>query len=706
MADRKDPPPSGMADTPSRLPVTHPGLPLPFGVRLDAEGANFALFSRHATLVTLLLFRSAEETEPCCTIPLHPYRHRTGDVWHVWVSGVRSGYAYAYRVSGPWAPSQGHWYNPHKLLIDPLAPLMSGVDDWDFAAARAWQGDAAGERCMDVADNLATAGRGLVVNAPIDWEGDQPLRLPWSQTILYETHVRGFTVHASSGVACPGSYPGLSEKIPYLQALGVTAVELLPVQEFNEHGLDRRNPEGEQLRDYWGYNPVGFIAPKANYAVDREGGGPLLEFKRMVKALHRAGIEVFLDVVFNHTAEGNAAGPLLHLRGLDNPIYYLLDREYGHYRDDTGCGNTLNCNHPVVRDLILEALRHWVLEMHVDGFRFDLAAVLGRDEAGNVAPNAPLLERLAEDPILRETKLIAEAWDAGGAYELGAFGGGRWSEWNGRYRDEVRRFWRGEPGMAGALASRLCGSADIFRGAGKAPCNSINFVTSHDGFTLNDLVSYASRHNRANGEDNRDGPADDFSRSFGCEGATGDVGTEAMRRRQIRNLIATLMLSRGVPMLLGGDEFRRTQQGNNNAYCQDNEVSWYDWSLLEQHADIHAFTRDMIAFRKRHPLLCDESFYSEADVTWFDAAGNTPDWSAPSRHLGCCLHPAAHLPDRLCLLFNAADSTLEFRLPANLPGRWQVAVDTSQETLAEPVPLPGRHVPLGSLSLMVLCCTD
>jgi isoamylase len=692
-ADRTDPG--------GRLHV-QPGRALPFGVHLDATGANFALFSRHAEGVTLLLFPAAEAAEPCLTVALDPVRHRTGDVWHAWVEGVRAGFAYAYRVSGPWAPEKGFWYNPHKLLVDPLAPLMSGVACGDFAAALAWQEDATGRWLPSRADNLASAARGLVVDATFDWEGDQPLRLPWSRTILYETHVRGFTVHASSGVAHPGSYAGLIEKIPYLQALGVTAVELLPVQEFNQHGLDRRAPGGEQLRDYWGYNPVGFIAPKADYARDRQGAGPLLELKRMVKALHGAGIEVFLDVVFNHTAEGGAAGPLLHLRGLDNSIYYLLDGQSGHYRDDTGCGNTLNCNHPVVRELILDALRYWVLEMHVDGFRFDLAAVLGRDEAGNIMPNAPLLERLAEDPILRETKLIAEAWDAGGAYELGGFGSGRWSEWNGRYRDEVRRFWRGDPGMAGVLASRLAGSSDVFRGAGKTPCNSINFVTSHDGFTLNDLVSYARKHNMTNGEDNRDGPGDDFSRNFGCEGPCDDPGIEALRRRQIRNFIATLMLSRGVPMLLGGDEFRRTQQGNNNAYCQDNAVSWYDWSLLQRHADIHTFTRAMIAFRSRHPLLCDESFYSDADVTWFDAAGHTPDWFAGNRHLGCCLHPAAHQPDKLCLLFNAQDTALDFTLPVHLAEGWRVAIDTAREAVREPVQLDGGRVRLEPLSLMVL----
>ena len=693
-----------MATAPDNKPLTvRPGAPLPFGVRLGHDGANFAIFGRHAEAVTLLLFTRVEDTEPRWAIGFDPTLHRTGDIWHAWVEGVGPGWAYAYRVAGPWMPDQGLWYNTQKVLIDPLAVLVHGAACWDFAAARAGEGDEQVTPPPNNIDNLATAGRGLIVDSEFDWEGDRPLRLPWARIILYETHVRGFTIHPSSGVSQPGTYRGLVEKIPYLKELGVTAVELMPVQEFNENELGRHNPlTGERLRNYWGYSPIGFIAPKASYASDQRGAGPLLEFKEMVKALHRAGIEIFLDVVFNHTAEGNESGPMLHLRGLDNPIFYRLQPDARHYRDDTGCGNTLNCNHPVVRELILDALRYWVLEMHVDGFRFDLAAVLGRDEAGHVMANAPLLSRLAEDPILREVKLIAEAWDAGGAYELGYFCCNRWSEWNGRYRDEVRRFWRGDPGMAGALASRLAGSSDIFRGGNKEPFNSINLITCHDGFTLNDLVSYQHKRNQANGEDNRDGTSDNFSFNCGIEGPTDDPAVEVMRRRQIKNLIATLMLSRGVPMLLGGDEFRRSQNGNNNAYCQDNETSWYDWSLTTMHREIHQFSRAMIAFRRRHPLLCEEQFYSDRDVTWFDAEGHDPDWSAPNRHLGCYFHPRSSAPDEVCLLCNAEARALEFTLSALRGEDWRIAVDTAAKGRPEHEHACSARLSLASFSLIVL----
>ena len=414
-----------------------------------------------------------------------------------------------------------------------------------------------------------------------DWEDARPLKRPWSETVIYETHVRGSTIHPSSQVAAPGTYRGLAEKISYFQELGITAVELMPVFEFNERDVARIDPiTGQHLTNYWGYLPVAFMAPKGTYCSRGGHGQQKLEFKEMVKAFHQAGIEVILDVVLNHTAEGNHLGPTLCFRGLDNAIYYMLeesDRRF--YKDYTGTGNTLNANHPIVRDFILHVLRYWTLEMHVDGFRFDLASVLGRDVHGRLIADAPLLERIAEDPILRDVKLIAEAWDAGGAYQVGSFAERRWAEWNGRYRDDVRRFWRGDEGMVGLLASRICGSADLYQASGKGPESSINIVTCHDGFTLNDLVSYRHKHNEANGEDNRDGIDENYSENYGIEGQTDDPQIEATRKRQIKNLILTLFVSRGVPMLLGGDEFRRTQRGNNNAYCQDNEISWYDWTL-------------------------------------------------------------------------------------------------------------------------------
>ena len=419
-----------------------------------------------------------------------------------------------------------------------------------------------------------------------DWHDDQPLRHPSSRIVIYEMHVRGFTIHPSSGVEHPGTYRGLVEKIPHLKELGITAVELMPVHEFNECQVAGINPQtGKPLRNYWGYDPVAFFAPKASYSSAGGLGQQTLEFKEMVLALHQAGIEVILDVVFNHTAEGSELGPTLCFRGIDNAIFYMLASDKRRYINCTGTGNTINANHPVVRDHVLAALRYWKIEMHVDGFRFDLASILGRDGDGKLLANAPLLERIAEDSILRDVKIIAEAWDAAGAYEVGSFSERRWASWNGRYRDDVRRFWRGDDGMLGSFASRICGSADIYANSGKGPECSINYVTCHDGFTLNDLVSYRDKHNEGNGQNNHDGTDANFSENNGAEGETTDAGIETLRKVQIKNLLLTLLISRGVPMLLGGDEFRRTQGGNNNAYCQDNETSWFDWRLPEQHGE-------------------------------------------------------------------------------------------------------------------------
>ena len=467
----------------------------------------------------------------------------------------------------------------------------------------------------------------IFLNEPFDWQGDQPPRHPWSKTVIYETHVRGFTMHPTSGVDHPGTYRGLMEKIPYLTALGVTAVELMPVQEFNDTPLSRARTRthGQPLSNYWGYDPVVFRAPKASYSSAGGVGQQKLEFKEMVRACHRAGIEVILDVVFNHTAEGDERGPTFCFRGIDNAIFYTLADDKRYYKDYTGTGNTVNANHPVVRDHILAALRYWMVEMHVDGFRFDLASVLGRDRTGKLLANAPLLERIAEDPILRDVKIVAEAWDTAGAYEVGSFSERRWAEWNGRYRDDVRRFWRGDDGMLGLFASRICGSADIYTKSGKGPEGSINFVTCHDGFTLNDLVSYREKHNDANGEHNHDGTDANFSDNYGVEGETVDAEIEAVRTRQIKNFLVTLFISRGIPLLLGGDEFRRTQGGNNNAYCQDNDTSWYDWSRLEQHEDIFRFTRGLIAFRRTHPILRYRAFlHGRRDPVVWPQRGRAP----------------------------------------------------------------------------------
>lgn len=687
------------------------GVPLPLGAGERCGGVNFALFSRHATRVTLLLFAAATDTAPCRVLELDPTRHRTGDVWHAWIAGLGQGAIYAWRVDGPYQPAQGHRFNAHKVLLDPYANALVGTECWDFACASGFEpASAAGDRSFSEKDNTRWQAKCMVSDGVFEHGVEPRPRHTWADTIIYETHIRGFSVHPSAGAAHPGTYLGLIEKIPYLQELGVTAVELLPVQEFFEHELVRDNPlNGERLRNYWGYSTVAFFAPKESYSSRRAPGCQLNEFRTMVAALHRAGIEVILDIVFNHTAEGNETGPTLNFRGLDNRVYYLLEDDRRFYKNYSGTGNTLNCNHPVVRDYILDCLRHWVIHMQVDGFRFDLASVLGRDEQGNLLPNPPLLERIAEDPVLRDVKLIAEAWDAGGAYQVGSFPGQRWSEWNGRFRDDVRRFWRGETGMTGTLASRLCGSADIYQYGGKQPVNSINFVTCHDGFTLNDLVSYRDKHNEANGESNQDGDNNNYSDNYGVEGESDDPLVESLRLRQIKNFIATLLLSRGVPMLLGGDEFRRTQGGNNNAYCQDNATSWYDWELLQRHQEVFRFTREMIALRKRHAVLRQERFYTPAEIQWFNPGGEAPRWDGSDRVLGCIINATDSAEPALCLLFNAERVEVEFVLPLPSGQPWRVAVDTArvppedisasgEETLLEE---PGRYR-LENRSLVIL----
>jgi len=657
------------------------GVPLPLGTYPRGEGVNFAFFSRHASRVRLALFDHPEDATAARVIDLDPARNRTGDVWHVWIEGIRPGQLYAYRVDGPYQPKDGHRFNFNKLLIDPFATAISRLPTWEFGPARGYDPSVPdGDSVCSMVDNAGAMPKCVFTQEHFHWHEDCPPRNPWSKTIIYETHVRGFTIHPSSGVEHPGTYRGLMEKIPYFKELGVTAVELMPVQEFNEHQVTGINPQtGQPLGNYWGYDPVAFFAPKASYSSSGGVGQQKLEFKEMVQAFHGAGIEVILDVVFNHTAEGNEQGPTLCFRGIDNTIFYMLADDKRSYKDYTGTGNTINANHPVVRDHILTALRYWVVEMHVDGFRFDLAAVLGRGRSGNLLPNPPLLERIAEDPILRDVRIIAEAWDAAGAYEVGSFSERRWAEWNGQYRDDVRRFWRGDDGMLGLFASRICGSADIYTKSGKGPESSINFVTCHDGLTLNDLVSYRYKYNEANGENNHDGTDANFSENYGAEGETKDAGIETLRKNQIKNFLLTLLISRGVPMLLGGDEFRRTQGGNNNAYCQDNETSWYDWSCLEKYNEIFRFTRGMIAFRRAHPILSKEQFYTDAEMSWFGPQGGLPDWTDPQeKQFACLIHEDE--PGALYLMFNAGVDAVDFGLPPLQPGtRWHVAVDTSRE---------------------------
>jgi len=499
------------------------GVPFPLGASRRGDGVNFAIFTRHATGVRLDLFAQAADARPSRSIILDAARNKTGDIWHVWLEGIHPGQLYGFRIAGPYAPHEGHRFNPNKLVVDPYATAIVSPARGPFADAVGYDpASPLKDVSFSEVDNAASAPKAVVVHADFDWEGDQPLRRPWSETVIYELHVRGYTIDPSAAVRHPGTYRGLVEKIPYLVGLGVTAVELMPVQEFNEPG------------NFWGYAPLSFFAPKASYASVTRHGTHVLEFKDMVRAFHRAGLEVILDVVFNHTCEGNELGPTVAFRGIDNAVYYWLADDRRYYRDFTGTGQTVNAAHPIVRDVILDALRYWVIEMHVDGFRFDLASVLGRDARGRVLADAPLLERIAEDPILRDTKLIAEAWDVAGAYQVGAFSHRRWAEWNGRFRDDVRRFWRGDAGTVGVFASRICGSADLYAHSGKGPESSVNFVTCHDGFTLNDLVSYERKHNEANGEGNRDGSDDNHSANHGAEGETPDPAIDAVRRRQIK----------------------------------------------------------------------------------------------------------------------------------------------------------------------------
>jgi len=648
------------------------GKPYPLGATVQEGGVNFSLFSAHATSVELLLFDRYDQARPSQVIVLDPQENRTYYYWHVFVHGIGDGQIYAYRVHGPYQPEKGYRFNGRKVLLDPYARVVAYGENWSRAEAYGF------------AENTYSALKAMVVDLRgYDWEGDQPLQHPMEETIIYEVHVRGFTAHPSARVAHPGTYRGLIAKIPYLQELGVTAVELLPVQQFDEQEVMRTNPlTGEPLKNYWGYAPVAYFAPHLGYSSAREVRQVVDEFRDMVKALHRAGIEVILDVVFNHTAEYDETGPTIFFRGLENVAYYMLKEDRRFYQNFTGCGNTVNCNHSVVRRLIRECLRYWVQEFHVDGFRFDLASVLSRNERGEPISDSPILWEIESDPVLAGTKLIAEAWDAAGLYQLGAFTGDRWAEWNGRFRDDVRRFLRQDPDTVRDFAWRMVGSFDVFAEKEDfVSYRSINYVTSHDGFTLADLVSYNEKHNEANGEGNEDGVDENFSWNCGVEGPTNDPQVLALRRRQMRNFIALLLTARGTPMLLGGDEMGRTQQGNNNAYCQDNEISWFDWDLLRENEDLYRFVRMMIAFRRRHPTLTTprklgERPYVEAlteGVTFHGVKLYQPDWSYYSHSLAMHFHRVPGDVD-VYIIANAYQEPLDFQIP---PMTWRRIVDTS-----------------------------
>ncbi len=637
--------------------------------KASAEGVNFSVFSKHATGVELLLFDRADDTRPARIIPLDPSANRTYHYWHVFVPDVHPGQLYGYRVDGPFDPASGMRFDPGKVLLDPYGRGVMVPETYGRDEARR------------PGDNAGTAMKSVVLDvSTYDWEGDAPLQRPSSQTIVYELHVRGFTRHPSSGVCekARGTFAGLIEKIGYLQELGVTAVELLPVFQFDVQD----SPPGRV--NYWGYAPVSFFAPHHAYSSRTDPLGPVDEFRNMVKAFHRAGIEVILDVVFNHTAEGDHTGPTLNFRGLDNAIYYILDEDRTRYANYSGTGNTLNANNPIVRRLIVDSLRYWVETMHVDGFRFDLASILARDSSGKFIPNPPVLWDLESDPVLAGTKLIAEAWDAAGLYQVGSFIGDSWKEWNGRFRDDVRGFFRGEEGVTGRFADRLIGSPSIYDHKQREPEASVNFVTCHDGFTLNDLVSYDRKHNEANGEDNRDGSDDNRSWNCGAEGATEHSAIEKLRTRQVKNFFTVTLLSAGMPMMLMGDEVRRTQCGNNNAYCQDNETSWFDWRLVAERADIHRFvmlmnnsrvTRDAEHERHRVPL---SQLIRQTHVTWHGVKLYEPDWSDASHSIAFTSRfPGRHMAFHA--IVNAYWEPLDFELPAIPHGAndpWHRWIDT------------------------------
>jgi len=677
-----------------------PGEPLPLGATPNDRGVQFAAFGRHATGVELLLFSHAQDGTPSDVIRLDPRENRTGDLWHIQVDGIGADQYYLYRVFGPYEPHKGHRYNPNKLLLDPYAKAVTGNFVWNLADARGYD-PGSPQRDLSFSEISDAAGmpKCIVIDDAFDWQGDRPLNQPLRHSVIYETHVRGLTLHPSSrrmGVQHPGTFRGVIEMIPYFKQLGITAVELLPVQEFDEYEVQRTNPlSGEKLENYWGYSTMSFFAPKGSYCSAGARGRQVPEFKQMVRELHGAGIEVILDIVFNHSAEGNELGPTLCFRGWDNSIYYILDKDRRYYKNYTGCGNTLNCNHPIVRSLIIDCLRYWVVEMHVDGFRFDLGSVLGRDSRGELMENPPVVERIAEDPVLRDTKLIAEAWDAAGAYQVGSFPGGRWAEWNDRFRDDARRFWRGDSGFASHLATRLTGSSDLYLRDGRKPFHSINFVTSHDGFTLNDLTTYSEKHNECNGEGNRDGHGLNYSANYGVEGQSEDTEIRGIRNRQIKNFLATLLLSLGTPMILGGDELRRTQKGNNNAYCQNNEISWYDWGFREQHGEVLRFCRMLVAFRMRHPAFRRPEFFSGTDhsrnnipdISWFDEKGRAMEWKKADRILAYRLDGSKAEIDAdrddndFYLIFNAAETDMRFAIcNAPVSKKWYLVLDTGLES--------------------------
>ncbi|MEX1012933.1 MAG: isoamylase [Waddliaceae bacterium] len=631
------------------------GAPSPFGVSQVEEGINFALHSKHAENVRLCLFYF-DTGEPFAEIPLDPNVNRTGDSWHICIKELPERLVYGYRISKEHGRPIKKFYKPEKIVLDPYAKAVNTSNQWGK-------------------DGIYNPLGLVIPKDEFDWEDDRPLEMPLNELVINEMHVRAFTQHNSSGVQNKGKYLGLVEKIPYLKDLGINAVKLMPIHEFNEMEFDRYNPlTGERLVNFWGYSTVNFFSPMNRYCVSEDFGASILEFKSMVKAFHKAGIEVILDVVFNHTAEGNEVGPVISFKGIDCPVYYILDKKH-QMQNFSGCGNTFNCNHPVVREFILTCLRYWVVEMHVDGFRFDLAAIMCRGIHGEPMSNPPLIEQISHDPILSKTKLFAEPWDSGGVYILGGFHSeeDRWSEWNDKYRGAIRGFIKGDMGVKREFAIRICGSNDLF--GDRSPTSSVNFITAHDGFTLRDLVSYNDKHNTGNSEDNRDGNSNTCSWNCGFEGETDNADVLILRQKQMRNFHLALMISLGVPMLTMGNEYGHTRGGNNNAWCQDNELNWFLWDEIEKNADFFRFYKEMIYFRRRHPVFNSSDFYSTEDVIWHSKKPFEPDWDGDTKVIAVTMKEEDYL---FYIAFNTHMNEVTLELPPAPDNQgWHFVVNTA-----------------------------
>jgi isoamylase len=684
---------SAVTATSASVPDVLVGDAYPLGASVSSEGTNFSVFASRATGVEIVFFDHAEDEIASGCITLDSTRNRTSDYWHVFVPGIKAGQRYGFRVDGPYDPADGQRYDAGKVLLDPYGKSVCVGSTYDRGEA------------SRPGDNASSCMKSVVIDsAAFDWQGDKPLSRHFRDTVIYEMHVAGFTRHPNSGVRAErkGTYLGLVEKIPYLQDLGITAVELLPIFAFDPADA----PKGRV--NYWGYSPVSFFAPHLAYSSSSDPVACLTEFKTMVREMHRAGIEVILDVVFNHAAEGNENGPTLCLRGFDNEVYYILNEDRATYANYSGAGNTLKANHPVVKRLILDSLRYWVSEMHVDGFRFDLASVFSRDENGVPIANAPILSEIDSDPVLAGTKLIAEAWDEGGLYQVGSFGTKRWKEWNGQFRDDMRKFIKADENTAARFAQRLTGSFDLYGKERRPAAQSINFVTCHDGLTLNDLVSYNSKHNEANLELNSDGQTDNHSWNCGAEGPTSDTKIRELRLRQTKNLLALTLLSIGTPMLLMGDEVRRSQGGNNNAYCQDNETSWFDWDLVKENVGFLRFTKLIIQarlhFEGRDERVCVtlEEFLQQARIEWHGTKLGEPDWSVSSHCVALTLQNYAL--SRVCYFaINEHWEPHSFELPpvtGSKEGSWMRSLDTSLPSPHDIVP-EGEGQPVEGSSYIV-----